>query len=101
MCNIYRSWKKYGVNALYLAAYTIHESNFGRSTISLDRYNLFGFGAYDVVPYLGSVKFANIKQNIEFIAKNMKETYLGDNWRNQGTYLGYSVKIWQELELIP
>ncbi|RND01810.1 SH3 domain-containing protein, partial [Lysinibacillus halotolerans] len=84
--------KKYGVNALYLAAHAIHESNFGKSTIALDRYNLFGYGAYDLVPYLGAVKFDSIKQNIEFIAQKIKATYLGNSWHNQGTYLGYSVK---------
>ena len=84
--------EKYGVNALFLAAHAIHESNFGKSKIALDRYNLFGFGAYDLVPYIGSVKFASIQQNIEFIAQSVKATYLGNDWRNQGEYLGYSVK---------
>lgn len=83
---------KFGVNALYLAAHAIHESDYGKSRIALDRYNLFGYGAYDLVPYLGAVKFASIQQNIDFIAQKMKASYLGNSYLNQGTYLGYSVK---------
>ena len=84
---------KYGVNALYLAAHAIHESNFGKSTISLAKNNLFGYGAYDAAPFVGAVKFHTIESNIEFIAQMMKATYLNEGyWSYKGAYLGSTVK---------
>ena len=85
--------EKYGVNALYLAAHAIHESNYGKSTISMAKNNLFGFGAYDLAPFVGAVKYSTIKSNIEFIAQEMKATYLNpSNWKYKGAYLGYTIK---------
>lgn len=84
---------KYGVNALYLAAHAIHESGFGVSAISLGRNNLFGYGAYDITPFIGSVKFNSIASNIDFIAQSIKATYLNPaSWKYNGAYLGYTVK---------
>ncbi|OCA84656.1 SH3 domain-containing protein [Bacillus sp. FJAT-27986] len=84
---------KYGVNALYLAAHAIHESNYGKSTIALAKNNLFGFGSYDSTPFVGSVKFASIEENIAFIAQEMKATYLNpSNWKYKGATLGYTIK---------
>jgi mannosyl-glycoprotein endo-beta-N-acetylglucosaminidase len=84
---------KYGVNALYLAAHAIHESGFGTSSISLGKYNLFGFGAFDATPFVGAVRFASIEQNIDYIAQEMKATYLNPgNWKYKGAYLGFSTR---------
>ncbi|OCA84655.1 SH3 domain-containing protein [Bacillus sp. FJAT-27986] len=84
---------KYGVNALYLAAHAIHESNYGKSTIALAKNNLFGFGSYDITPFVGSVKFSSIEENIAFIAQEMKATYLNpSNWKYKGATLGYTIK---------
>lgn len=84
---------KYGVNALYLAAHAIHESGFGVSEIANARNNLFGYGAYDITPFIGSVKFDSIASNIEYIAQTIKATYLNPaNWKYNGAYLGYTVK---------
>ncbi len=84
---------KYGVNALYLAAHAIHESGFGTSLISLGKNNLFGFGSYDATPYIASYKFMSVKENVEYIARSMKSTYLNpSNWKYHGAYLGFSTK---------
>ena len=84
---------KYGVNALYLAAHAIHESGYGKSTIAKAKNNLFGFGAYDLVPFVGAVKYSTIASNIDYIAQEMKATYLNpNNWKYRGAYLGYTVK---------
>jgi len=84
---------KHGVNALYLAAHAIHESDFGKSPISKGKNNLFGFGAYDLVPFIGAMKFDSVASNIDYIAHEMKATYLNPNhWKHQGTYLGYTIK---------
>ncbi|MEH7511726.1 SH3 domain-containing protein [Gottfriedia acidiceleris] len=84
---------KYGVNALYLAAHAIHESGFGTSQISLGKNNLFGFGSYDATPYIASYKFMSVKENVEYIARSIKSTYLNpSNWKYRGAYLGFSTK---------
>ncbi|MFB7138191.1 SH3 domain-containing protein [Gottfriedia sp. NPDC056225] len=85
--------KKYGVNALYLAAHAIHESGFGTSQISLGKNNLFGFGSYDITPFVASYKFMSVQENVEYIARSIKSTYLNPtNWKYNGPYLGFSTK---------
>ncbi|WP_079506578.1 SH3 domain-containing protein [Mesobacillus jeotgali] len=84
---------KYGVNSLYLAAHAIHESGYGTSNISLGKYNLFGFGAYDASPFIAAVRFSSVEQNIEYIAQEMKATYLNPlSWKYKGAHLGFSTK---------
>lgn len=84
---------KYGVNALYLAAHAIHESAFGTSQISLGKNNLFGYGAYDASPFIAAYRFDSVEANIEYIARQIKATYLSPgNWRYKGSYLGFSTK---------
>lgn len=84
---------KHGLNALFLAAHAIHESGFGTSTISLAKNNLFGFGAFDLTPFVGAYKFDSIKSNIDYIAQELKATYLNPkNWKYNGAYLGYTIK---------
>ncbi|MFF2877252.1 SH3 domain-containing protein [Gottfriedia sp. NPDC057991] len=84
---------KYGINALYLAAHAIHESGFGTSQISLGKNNLFGFGSYDATPYIASYKFMSVQENVEYIARSIKSTYLNpSNWKYHGAYLGFSTK---------
>lgn len=85
--------KQYGVNALYLAAHAIHESGFGTSQISLGKSNLFGFGSYDATPFVASYRFMSVQENINYIARTIKSTYLNpSNWKYKGPYLGFSTK---------
>lgn len=92
--------QKYGVNALYLAAHAIHESAFGTSNISLGKNNLFGFGSYDATAFIASYRFTSVDFNIEYIARQMKATYLSPgNWRHKGAYLGFSTKDMQNKRL--
>ena len=82
--------RKYGVNALYLAAHAIHESGYGTSDISLGKNNLFGFGSYDITAYLASYRFKSVDECIEYIAREIKATYLKpSNWKYNGAFLGY------------
>ncbi|WP_075980835.1 SH3 domain-containing protein [Bacillus massilinigeriensis] len=84
---------KYGVNALYLAAHAIHESAYGTSNISLGKNNLFGFGAFDAAPYVAAYRFQSVNKNIEYIAQEMKATYLNPNsWKYNGPHLGFTTK---------
>lgn len=82
----------YGVNPLYLAAHAIHESGYGTSDISLGKNNLFGFGSYDAAPFIASYRFNSVDACIEYIAKQLKATYLNPaDWRYQKfAYLGFS-----------
>jgi hypothetical protein len=76
-----------------LAAHAIHESSFGTSPISIAKNNLFGFGAYDAAPYAAAYRFASVELCIDYIAREMKSTYLNPvNWKYQGAYLGFSTK---------
>ncbi|WP_052948672.1 SH3 domain-containing protein [Mesobacillus campisalis] len=85
---------KYGVNALYLAAKAIHESNYGKSNLALGKFNLFGFAAYDATPFVGAYRFTNVDATIEYIAQEMKATYLNPgNWKHKGYHLGFSTKL--------
>ena len=85
--------KKYGVNALYLAAHAIHESNYGKSTIAKAKNNLFGFGAYDSSPFVSAVRFSSVESCIHYFAQEIKATYLNpSSWKYKGAYLGYTVK---------
>jgi beta-N-acetylglucosaminidase len=82
--------KKYGVNALYLAAHAIHESGFGTSNISLGKKNLFGYGAYDATPFVGAYRFSTVEQCINYVAQKMKADYLNPNGAHfEGALLGY------------
>ena len=40
----------YGMNALLIYAMAIHESAYGRSSLAVNRFNLFGYGAFDSNP---------------------------------------------------
>lgn len=44
------SQNSYGMNALLFYAFAAHESDFGRSSIAVNKLNLFGYGAYDSDP---------------------------------------------------
>ncbi|MEW5323158.1 SH3 domain-containing protein [Geobacillus thermoleovorans] len=82
--------KKYGVNALYLAAHAIHESAFGTSRLALTKYNLFGYGAYDDAPFVAAYRFPSIEACIDYIARTIKATYLNPNYPLfKGAYLGF------------
>lgn len=85
--------KKYNVNPLYLAAHAILESAYGTSKIALGKNNLFGFGAYDATPYIAAYRFNSVEDCINYIAQEMKATYLNPNsWKYKGAYLGFSTK---------
>ncbi|MCM3567389.1 SH3 domain-containing protein [Neobacillus mesonae] len=80
----------YGVNALYLAAHAIHESGFGTSVISIEKKNLFGYGAYDATPFVSAYRFSSVEQCINYVAQKMKADYLNPYGKHfEGAMLGY------------
>ena len=72
----YDAEQRYGINGIFLASIAIHESGWGTSTISLDKYNLFGFGAYDGSAYQSSVTFSSYAEGIDTVAHWLTSNYL-------------------------
>lgn len=81
--------EKYGVNAYFLTAIAVLESDFGRSNIARDKNNLFGYGAYDNSPYKMARKFETMDAGVFKVAKHLSENYLNEN----GKYFnGYDIE---------
>lgn len=74
----YEIEQEYNVNGLFIAALGIHESNWGTSTIALEKKNLFGYGAYDASAYDSSYTFENYEDGIITVAKVMAKYYLNE-----------------------
>ena len=68
--------EQYNINGVFVAAVAIHESGWGTSKISKDKYNLFGFGAYDSSPYNSAYEFSNYSESIDLIARVFVKYYL-------------------------
>lgn len=68
--------EQYNINGLFVAAVAIHESGWGTSRISKDKYNLFGYGAYDSNPYNGAYEFSDYSESIDLIARVFVKYYL-------------------------
>lgn len=68
--------KQYNINGIFVAAVGIHESSWGTSKIAKEKYNLFGYGAYDSNPYNGAYTFSNYSECIDLIARVFVKYYL-------------------------
>ena len=68
--------KQYNINGIFVAAVGIHESAWGTSTISKQKNNLFGYGAYDSNPYNGAYNFSNYSECIDLISRVFVKYYL-------------------------
>lgn len=71
--------RKTGINALFLAAIAIHESDKGTSNIARQKNNLFGWGAYESNPFESAYSFATREVGILYVATRLKELYV-DDW---------------------
>lgn len=67
---------EYNINGLFVAAMGIHESAWGTSKLAKNKYNLFGYGAYDSNPYNGAYTFSSYSESIDLIARVMVKYYL-------------------------
>ena len=72
----YEIEQKYNINGIFVAAIGIHESSWGTSRISIDKKNLFGYGAYDSTPYASSYTFESYEYGIEYLAKMLSKYYI-------------------------
>ncbi|MEW9669074.1 N-acetylglucosaminidase [Ammoniphilus sp. 3BR4] len=73
--------ERYQVNAYYLIAHAAWESGWGKSRISKEKNNLFGFSAYDKSPYRSAKKFDSKEDGIDTVAQYISENYLHENGR--------------------
>ena len=73
---------RYNINGVFLAAVGIHESNWGRSEISIRKKNLFGYGSYDESPFASSYTFDSYEYGIELVAKVLVKYYLNEEGTN-------------------
>lgn len=67
---------QYNINGMFVAAIGIHESAWGTSKIAKNKYNLFGYGAYDSNPYNGAYTFSSYSESIDLIARVLVKHYL-------------------------
>ena len=68
--------KQYNINGMFVAAVGIHESAWGTSKIARNKFNLFGYGAYDSNPYNGAYKFENYAESIDLVSRVFVKFYL-------------------------
>lgn len=67
---------EYNINGIFVAAIGIHESGWGRSNISKNKKNLFGYKAYDSSPYSSASTFNTYAEGIDLIARVLVKYYL-------------------------
>ncbi|MTL75557.1 hypothetical protein GMB24_09155 [Turicibacter sanguinis] len=82
---------KYGINGALQYAMGIHESGWGKSSLSIDKNNLFGMNATDNNPYGNGTSFPSVEAGINYHA----DRYLSwgytdpvDDWRYMGSHVG-------------
>lgn len=72
----YYAEKQYNLNGLFVAAVGIHESGWGTSAISLNKKNLFGYGAYDSDPYGKANLFESYSAGIDLVSRVFVKYYI-------------------------
>lgn len=70
--------KRYGVNAMFLAAVTLVESGGGKSNAAKTKYNVAGIMTRQGNKYVIK-KFNNVDECIESLARNISKNYIGQN----------------------
>ena len=67
---------EYNITGIFVAAIGIHESAWGTSKLAKNKYNLFGYGAYDSNPYNGAYSFSSYSESIDLIARVLVKYYI-------------------------
>lgn len=65
----------YGTNALLAFSAALNESNWGTSSIAMNKNNLFGYGAYDSCPYDCAYTYSSPKDSIMSYASSAASSY--------------------------
>ena len=68
--------EQYNINGVFVAALGIHESGWGSSSITLNKRNLFGYGASDSNPYGNAYNYRDYSESIDQIARVLVKYYL-------------------------
>lgn len=86
--------RKYGVNAYYLMAHAAWESQWGESSLAINKNNLFGFTAYDASPGKSATFFSSKEESINKVAAYIRKNYLEGNgkYHNGSNLQGMNVK---------
>lgn len=72
----YNAEQKYKINGIFLASVGIHESAWGTSSLAQNKFNLFGFAAYDRDPYNSAKTFESYEDAINTVAEALSTKYL-------------------------
>ena len=72
----YYAEKQYNINGIFVASVGIHESAWGTSKIAKNKYNLFGYGAYDSNPYNGAYTFSDYSESIDLVSRVFVKYYI-------------------------
>lgn len=67
---------EYKINGIFVTAIGIHESAWGTSKLAKNKFNLFGYGAYDSNPYNGAYSFSGYSESIDLIARVLVKYYI-------------------------
>ncbi len=82
--------EEHNINAMYLLAHAIHESDWGTNQKAIERKNLFGLGAEDGTD--GLIKFTTYDDCLNSLVYNLineKDSYfLESSYRYHGAFLG-------------
>ena len=68
--------KQYNINGIFVASVGIHESSWASSKISLNKKNLFGYGANDNNPYANAKNFSTYAEGIDLVARVFVKYYI-------------------------
>lgn len=80
--NFFNITTKYGLDPRFIFCIGIHESEYGTSSIALNKGNFFGWGAYDSSPYDSALEFYDMSAGIETVSNGLSKNYVASN----GTY---------------
>lgn len=79
----------YGVNGLLVYAMGMHESGRGTSAISIQKNNIFGWGAVDANPFADAHTFSSVAQSVvEHMGRNLRGYLSIENYRFFGSIIG-------------
>ena len=67
---------QYNINGIFVAAVAIHESGWGTSSISKNKKNLFGYGAYDSDPSGSAYTFQSYAEGTDLVSRVFVKYYL-------------------------
>lgn len=84
------SQNEFGANTLLSFGLAVNESGWGRSSIAINKNNIFGHGAYDYNPGPSAESYASVKSSIDYHSDYwVSSWYLHpDDWRYFGSHFG-------------